>query len=286
MTTEIPKNEPKPTEGTSAPAKTPEPTAPKAAAPGPSIITPAQAIAEAQAEPKTVERIPTRKLLKDDEDDIPSDTDLLEMTTKSFKNRLERFTKKQLKERFGMDDPEEIKAKLTELDGYKAKEEEQRIAALSEKEKLQEERDREALKSAQWEQKHNALLEAQELGKVQSKAESIASKFIDPDYVDVAVEKLKKAVRSASEADLKNPDAFMESWFKEEIKNKPKISKDYEGKPAEVKPVMITNGANASKPANLQASGQATNKTASPNRPNSMTAEEVRELKKRNNIHW
>lgn len=239
---------------------------------------------EAKAEPKVTPEAKQPKKLSGDDDEIPEDEDLLQMSPRALKARLTRASKSQLKEAFGTDDIEAIKKKLAAGEEYEAKKEEDRKATLSKEEKLKEERDA-ALKEAR---ETKTALEASKIANIVEKQDTrmsrIAGNHLDPDYIESELPRLARAVLKAVEDGdkklLKNEDAWIENYFKERVAAKPKLGKDFgstpEGGTPEPKKLPFTNGAGGSRPTPAGTSGSP--KTGAPGKPNSMSDKEIRDL--------
>lgn len=267
-----------PAEAPKAPAAAPEvqkangvatPVAPQAPAVQQPVATPA-------------ERIPTRKLIGGDDDDIPDNADLIEMSPKSLKSRLERSNKKQLRDRFGTDDMESIKAKLDKFAEYEAKQEEQRLAQLSEGERMKEELNVEKTARLAAETRVKELQESRILESEDRRVMNIAAKYLDPDYIDTNIPVLARHLDGLSEEDLKNPEKAIEDFFKDLVTKKPKLAKEYEAEKKAVEeqksaaPVKmpLNNGPNVAKPPNTASSGNAGTKNVK-----EMSASEYRQYK-------
>lgn len=278
-----------------APAATPPAEAPKAngvpaqaAAPSPSPVP---------ASVAPVERVPTRKLISDTDDEIPDNAELLEMSPRNLKGRMERYSKKQLKERFGVDDFDQIKAQLAELDAYKKNEEDKRLAQLTETDRLKEQLLQSEAAREKAETRARDLQESRIIESEDRRVMNIAAKYLDPDYIDTEIPRLAKFLYSCTEDELRNADDVIDAWFKHRVEEKPKLGKDYGGPAAAVAgttaatppvpvKVAVNNGVNAEKPANGQQSGLAFQKTAAPGKANSMTESEVKEYKRQHGLHW
>lgn len=251
----------------------------------PSSITPVEKPkAEAKPEVKVVPETKQPKKLSGDDDDIPEEEDLLQMSPRALKARLARASKSQLKEAFGTDDVESIKKKLAAGDEYEKKKEEDRKATLSKEEKLKEERDL-ALKEAK---ETKSLLDIERTARVVEKQDTritrIAEGHLKPKHVAKFLPELAKALlKAADEGDrklIKNEEAWIDSWFKQQVEEDPVFGKDYgkeddtKDKP-EVKRLPFNNGANGQRPAPAGTSGSP--KTAAPGKPNSMSDKELRD---------
>lgn len=280
-------------------APAPTPAAPPAAPPPPAAASAATPPPEA----RPVANVPTRKLIGDEED-IPADVDLLEMSARGLKSRLQRHTKKELKDRFGTDDPDAIKSQLDELAQYKAREEEQRLAQMNELERERELRAKAEARATAAETRAAQVQENQVVERTDRRIMRYAAEYLDPDYLDVELPKLARHIANLSEDELRDPDAMLTGYFEQRVKDKPKIGKAYGAAPPEppaegaapaagappaappTKIVPFSNGANAAPPAQLPSSGEVLQKTAAPGKPNSMTDAEYRQFKTQQGIRY
>jgi hypothetical protein len=265
--------QPKPPEAPPPPAAGLAPTPPPAPDPGQRAPLP-----------------PTKKLIKlADADDIPDDADLLEMSPRALKSRLERHSKKELRDRFGTDDTDDIKAKLDKLSEFEAKAEKDRLAQLSEVEQWKE---RAAKAERERDEAFTRARDAQEariVDREDTRITGLAAKYLDPDYIEESLYKLARYLRDEVDAsDLKkNANGVIEDWFKKLVEKKPKLGKDFGAAGPPPKPVPLTNGTEPARPGQGgQPSGTALDKTAAPGKANSMTEAELRAYKRAQGLHW
>ncbi len=261
-----------------APGGTPAAPAPAPAAPPVEPKKP-----EAKVEPNVTPEAKQPKKLSGDDDEIPEDEDLLQMSPRALKARLSRASKTSLKEAFGTDDIEKIKAKIAAGDEYETKKEADRKAALSKEEKLKEERDA-ALKDAR---ETKTTLERERTERIVDKQDSritrIAEQHLKAKHVSKFLPELAKDIlKAAAEGDkklAKNEEAWIESWFAKQVEDEPEFGKDFgktpEGGAPEIKKLPFNNGARPDKPAPAHNSGSP--KTAAPGKPNSMSDKEIRD---------
>lgn len=220
------------------------------------------------------------KKLSGDDDEIPEEEELVQMSPRALKARLTRASKAQLRDAFGTDDIDDIKKKIALADEATKKQEEERKARLTKEQKLQEELDAANKVLADTRTKLEEAERTRVVEKQDTRIHRIASNHVDGDYIEDSFPHLARAIRQAvKEGDkkfAKNEEAWIENWYKEYVEKKPKLGKDF-GKEAEKPPTMkvpFTNGVQG-KPAPQQTSGQP--KTAAPGRPNSMSDAEIRQ---------
>src|SRR5260370_36360512 len=85
----------------------PEATAPKPEPKAETKVSPPAKAKEEIAKPEKEDPGPKAKQIGE-EDDIPEDADLLQLSKKALNARLLRHTKKELRERFGTDDLDDV----------------------------------------------------------------------------------------------------------------------------------------------------------------------------------
>jgi hypothetical protein len=235
-----------------------------------------------------------RASLKGDDDDIPDDADLLELTPRALKSRLTRHSKKELKERFGTDDPAEITAKLKRLEVLEKEEEERKAANLTEKERLEKERDVQKARADAAELKARTVHEERVFEKQENRLTRLAEKYLDPDYVDLELPKLAKWLKANfSKEQLKTlKDKDIEPFFAERIEKKPKLSKDYAAssdkttKDEKVKK-PLNNGADPSeRPDPSKSGGAGGPKNYAPGKQDSMSRAEAKAQAAKEGYNW
>lgn len=276
---------------------TPTPAPPPVVPPPVVKVTPA-APPPTQAEPKRHRATA--------EGDIPEDADLIEMSPRALASRVARATKAQLKERFGTDDPEQIKRDLEEVKTLREEKRKAEEAKLSEIERANKRAQEAESRATAAEVRARAEAEGRIFDQFDSRMNRIASKLIDDDYAEAELNRFAKHLvdtyeEKALEAwDAEKLKAVATEWFGERIKAKPKLARDYEDKKREEllkeikadaktggKSVKVTNGAGKTAEDGggpPPASGGA--KTFAPGKPNSMTDAEVRAEKRKNGWNW
>lgn len=232
--------------------------------------------AETKTEPK-------RAKLKDDDDDIPDDAELLELSPTALKGRLRRASKKELRDRFGTDDPNEIKAKLDRLAELEAKEEERENANKSELEKEKSRADKAEQRAKQAEERLTAVYDARVIETEENRIVKLAKEAgMDPDYIEEQFPKFARFLNeNYKERDLKKlKDKDIKKWFEDRIKAKPKLALDTTEttttETTKEKPkAPLTNGPGNRAPNAAPGNPQA-NKSMKPGQANSMTRAEAR----------
>jgi hypothetical protein len=254
-------------------------------------------------------RVPTRKLLADTDDDIPADADLLELSRAGLKSRLDRYSKKQLKEMFGTDNADEIKAAIAERDSLKQAAEAKRLADLSETDRLREQTAQAVKRAETAESRATQLEEDYAVAGEERRISKILRKHMDPDYVPYERKLLASYLANATDDELKEADALVEKWVKDRVVAKPIVARKSAAAPAPVDtlgaPPVATPGSPAAAPAPVAAplsTGPDPNavrpaapggthqgaalagKTPEPGKPNSMSAAEYRQYKQSSGI--
>lgn len=177
---------------------------------------------------------PRKHALGKADEEIPEDADLVEMTPRQLRSRLDRHTKAELKERFGTDSYDEIKKKIDRAEELEKAEEERKRAAMTEAEKLKAdlEAEREAHKKTK--ERADTLYAQRDFDRVDSRMTRVAEKHIDPDYLEVELPKLAAWILENfdDKEAAKITDAQLDKYFKERLEAKPKLAKDYDEKVA------------------------------------------------------
>jgi hypothetical protein len=174
-----------------------------------------------------------------EDDEIPEDSELVSMSKQALTKRLTRHTKKELRDRFGTDDMDKIKADLEELKTLRAEKEENRRKQLSEIERAKEDAAKEKKRADDAEKKHQQALDAQSFAEYDAQATEALAESVAPKHVKRALRELKEHVMTLDEADLKNPKKVFAQWTKEFVKENPEFAKPAEEPP---KKVGLTTG--------------------------------------------
>jgi hypothetical protein len=192
-----------------------------------------------------------------------------------------RHSSRQLRDRFGTDDPDEIKLKLDKLAVYEAEAETRRQEGLTAAEKEKEradnaERERDDARTALQRQ-----VDSQTFTEFDGAARTAIGKYFedDADTTDYAMDRLKKHVLALDDADLKEPAKVFDSWAKEYAEKHPKFAKSA---PAPEKPkpkeIALDTGSKAQRPE--KDDPKLATKTARPGQINSMNKVEYANHKK------
>lgn len=228
-----------------------------------------------------------------------------------FQNRLARERKKWLRDEFGTDDLERVKAIKAERakqaeeqkrvaeehKRLKAEEDKRKRESMSEQERLKADLEREKKRALEYQQKVKDLEAQQAYTEQNVVIEGIAQKHVDPDLLEDAMDRFARYVRTLDKKQLGAlNERQIDRWFQKLATDKPKFAKPVEEKPADAKPdqAAVKVGEQAPKPAaapqrrvvttSRKAVGGKTggkpvppgpSKTAKPGQPNSMTKAEL-----------
>jgi hypothetical protein len=218
---------------------------------------------------------------------VDDDKELIKLTPAALNERLRRASKTQLKDNFGTESIDEIKAQLAELRDRKEKDEETRRAALANEERLAEDlrKEREAREDAERTLSHER--DRRVIGKEHKRLERIAKAHVNPDLLDESLGRLRKHLRKMDEGELaKVSDTDIAKFFTDLADRKPTFAKvakvdKKDDKAADKKDDKappkgaVTNGADTRSRPTGNANPE--EKTARPNQPNSMTKKEIRD---------
>jgi hypothetical protein len=273
---------------------------PEGGTPAPEVKTPPEKIeaktppAAAKVEPGKVEpkteggKKPTR--VTNDDDEIPDDAELVELSPRALKSRISRATSKELKERFGTDKPEEIQAKLAKWADLETKEEERKRAALTEKERLEADLKSANERATQAERQAHMVAEDRVVERQDSRIGKLVGKFLDiedEDARDIILRKLAKYLNAEYTAEeLKTlKDSKIEKWAEEYGKLHPKHAKDA-APPPEKKPLTNTGDTRNSPPPAGKSGTEPGGKNFSPSAPGAMTPREARVEAAKSGLRW
>jgi hypothetical protein len=194
-----------------------------------------------------------------------------------------RFTRRELREKFGTDDPEKIRVDLAELKTLREEKETRRLEQLTKEQRLVEERKAARRETEEARAALKFLEDERDVEQVSTQFARLAAKHLDADLVDdddwrVALfSKLRKHLQEETGGVAsKITDKIVEKFFGEYAKEKPQFAKRSNERPVEVE-VESGSKAPAAPPGNGAPPGQAGVKTARPGQPNSMTAAEIRQ---------
>jgi hypothetical protein len=184
------------------------------------------------------------RTLTDADDDVPAEGELFQLSRGALKSRLERYSRRQLRERFGTDDPDAIKVKLDRAAELERQEDERKRAAMSEQDRLKADLAAAELRNQETEARLREVTDQRTYDAAETRLSRIAERFIDPDYVDPELTAYAKHLRTAySKEDLaKLSDADIEKYFKERVEKKPKLAKDFGVAPPKPPVAPLNNG--------------------------------------------
>lgn len=194
-----------------------------------------------EVETKGNEGTPTKKEPKQigEDDELPEDSELVSMSKQALTKRLDRHTKKELRERFGTDDYAKIKADLDELAGFRAKREEERKASLTKEQKLQEERDAEKRRADEAEAKLARERDSQVFAEYDATAKEVFTDKVAPKHVKRAMRELKEHILSLDDAEAptepKKAKKVFEKWMKDWLEENPEFAKPAAEEPKKIK---------------------------------------------------
>lgn len=244
---------------------------------------------EKKPEPKKPEAVE----LSEDDDDLPENADLLQLSKTALAKRLARHTKKEIRARFGTDNLDDIKTKLDKLDAIEAENEKKRREQLTKEQKLQEDLDREKKAREKAEKAHQRVVEQQAYSQYESSASSAITTHFEPGFEKFAMRELKDHLLTLPDSDVpsdpKKAAKVFDEWAKKFVKENPKYAKaapapkadDEEGekeKKPEPKKIALNTGANPNRPE--KGDPNQAKKTARPNQTNTMTKSEYAQWKR------
>jgi len=268
-------------------AQQPPPVSPPVAAPAqPAIPVPI---------PAPAGRVPTRKLIGD-ADDIPNDADLIELPPTALKGRLDRYAKKQLRERFGTDNVDQIRADLDELRVMRAEREERRLADLTETQRLTEQLAAAERRAVEAETRAEQVQTERVVAEQDHHVVAIVAQHINPRYMKHELKNLAEYISGLSDAELADPDAVVQAWCQRAVAEDGALAIPSTGgsaiggagpvvAPTPAVPIPgqpLTNGANIQRPQNVNPAGIAAPKTFAPGQAGSVNDKEWRDFKRQN----
>ena len=214
----------KPAETVAAPAAPPAPAATQAPTAPPDAAPPAAPA------PPAGDRVVTLN----DDGEIPQDATLLQLSKSALKSRLERYSRKELKDRFGTDNPDEIKTAMEEAKQFREEKEARRVAALSETERAKEQVEQAQRERDEWKNRFKGVKTAQTLNRAQTRVESIAGEYLDPRYMPLEMPLFAKHLKdNFSREQLRNmSDQDIRGYFDNLVKERPQVAKVTPAAPA------------------------------------------------------
>lgn len=215
----------------------------------------------------------------DADDEIPEDSELISMSKQALTKRLDRHTKKELRERFGTDDYAQIAKDLAELKTLREEKEQKRRAEMSENEKLKEDLAKEKKAREEAERKAQQTVDAQVFAEYDATAKEVFGDRVAPKHVKRAMRELKEYVLGLEEnetpTDPKKAKKVFEKWTKEWLEENPEFAKPVE----EPKKIPLNTGSNANA-RREKSDPQLAHKTAKPGQVNSMSKAEYAQYKR------
>lgn len=231
---------------------------------------------------KEGEKTETKRIRLADDDDIPDDAEVLELSKAALEKRLARHTRRQLRDLFGTDDTTKIAKDLKELATLRAAAEEDRKAKLTKEQALQEERDQANARAEKAEQEAREMRDARDIGEVSGRYSELGKKFIAPKFF--AKESVRDALfgELASELHTKTGgDAtkitpkMVEDFWRDYAKENPEFGIRGEAEPIKI---AVQSGSRNPGPPSTPTSGEGgPEKTARPGQANTMSKKEIKE---------
>lgn len=233
----------------------------------------ADAAKKDESKPDPKEKKEARQL--GDDDEIPEDADLLQLSKSALTKRLTRHTKKELRDRFGTDDMDKIKADLDELTTLRADREKRRRDEMTENQRLKEDAEREKARADKAEREKQEALDAQEYAGYDRDAQEILAPLVAKKHLGRAMRELKEHILTLDDKDLGKPKKVFDAWAKKFVEENPEFAKPKE----EPKKVPLNTGANPNVKKE-KSDPQLATKTPMPGKPNSMTRAEYAQYKR------
>jgi hypothetical protein len=273
--------------GSPSPAATPvvQPQSPAPVAPA--AAPQAQTIAEQQA----------RHRLSADTDDIPNEADILELTPAALKKRLDRANRSHLMKAFGTDSVEDIMKWKQQAESAAAREEEQRLAQMTEAERYKVQWEKEQMAAQHWRTQYETLQESYVVRDQDRQITTIASQYVHPKLQNALMSEFAQHVQGLDENEIGDPQEYADGWFRSYVEQNPEFGVPRAGVPAPavmpqqvpqppptVRQVPFTNGVQHGRPAPAPQNTQV--KTLAPGQANSMTDDEVRAWKRANGFNF
>lgn len=268
------------TQGTEQPQGTPPAATPPPAAQQQNKQPAAtQQTAQTEGAAKEPKPEPKRVRLSGADEEIPEDAELIEMSSRTLKSRLNSAKKSEVRalfEKWGVKDADELQQKLARAKELEAAEEERKRADMTENEKLQADLRKERQLRSDAERREFEVTRTYVVDSQQRRISRIAAQFIDRDYIEQVLPQFAAHLRkNYDENDLKTlKDQEIAKFFADYVKEKPKLARE-KPKPR----VPLTNGARtADRPQageNGQ-SGKSNNRNFAPSAENAMSRNEAR----------
>jgi hypothetical protein len=208
------------------------------------------------------------------------------LTQAALDKRLERARRSHLRETFGTDDPEEIKAKLAKAEAYEAEKETERQKQLTEQQRITEERDREKARADAAEAKALDLATEHEHQLAVREVREHAQPFIKPKFIKHAMEDFHDYLSGLGPKKVASLAAdYPAQWFKEYVEENPEVALTPPEAPEPPGKTPLTTGGGGTRPS-ATPSGNTQPKTFAPGKANSMTPEESRAAARARGLRW
>lgn len=215
-----------------------------------------------------------------EDDEIPEDSELVSMSKQALGKRLDRHTKKELRERFGTDDYAQIKKDLDELKTLREEKETKRRAELSENEKLKEDLAKEKKAREEAEARAQKTVDAQTFAEYDQTAKEVFGDKVAPKHMKRAMRELKEHILGLEDneapSDVKKAKKVFEKWAKDWLEENPEFAKPA---PDEPKKIKLSTGADPNAKRE-KGDPQMAHKTAKPGQVNSMSKAEYAQYKR------
>lgn len=246
------------------------------------VVVATQGAKEPKEEPKRIR-------LTDSDEDIPPDAELIEMSAKTLKARLngaKRSEVRTLFEQWGVKNADELKTRLARVKELEDAEETRKRAEMSATQKLEADLKQERKLREDSDRRALTVTENYVVDKQETRISKLASRYIDPDYVEEILPKFAVHLRKTySEDELKGlKDEDIGKWFKDYSKLKPKIARE-----RQKVTIPLTNGARSTDRATA---GDGANKAGNsvrsfaPSEQNAMSRAEARQEAAKLGYRW
>jgi len=244
-----------------------------------------------------------RYKLEDDDDEIPEDADLLDLTPRGLKNRLTRAKNSVLKERFGTTDVDSIVAKLKKLEEFEEKEAKAKKEKMDKEERLAAEKAEAEDRAAKAEARAKAVEEERAVEKEGTRLKGLCEDQIKPKYWRHVKADLAEWILNGEDGEPRSPkeiralkDKDIKKWLGNYLKDNPEFSAGAAADAAKAakeekdkKKGLNTGADNDDEKTGTDGDTDpsvdpATGKTLKPGRPNSMTKAEAQAFLRKKGI--
>lgn len=211
----------------------------------------------------------------------------LSLTQQDFNERIKRAKTSAFKEAFGTDDIETIRQKLARAEELEQQAQEAKLARMNEMERLRYERQQDRQRMLQYRSQIEEMREREVVRDQQSFVERVASRHVDPMYMEEASIAFAREVAKADPREVARwTERDVSRWFAGYVQKKPAFAASPNARrvekrvasaptppPRPQRPATPTGNANPSK-------------TFKPGQANSMSREEARAEAKRLGYSW